>query len=71
MCGCGVTPGRHDALAQGDVVGETVTGVPCSTMGGDMAGFVDGPLVFGLLGGFFGDFTTLGCGVGWPIAPLT
>jgi hypothetical protein len=40
-------------------------------MGGDMTGFVDGPLFFGLLGGFFGDFTTLGCGVGWPIAPLT
>jgi hypothetical protein len=76
--GAGWTPGRHDALAQNDVVGGTVTGVPCKTMGGDVTGaaigavtgLVVGPLLFGLFVGLLVCFTTLGCGVGWPTPPV-
>jgi hypothetical protein len=80
--GAGWTPGRHDALAQGDVVGETWIGAPCGTMGGDVTGaaigaaigavtgLVVGPLLFGLVVGLLVCFTTFGCGVGWPMEPV-
>jgi hypothetical protein len=83
----GVTPGRHGALAQGDVMGRATIGDPRSTIGGGVTGacggggvtgLVVGPLLFGLfvgvlaglLGCLLGCFTTLGCGVGWPMEPF-
>jgi len=76
--GSGLTPGAHDALAQGFVVGETTIGAPCRTMGGDLTGAgcggitgrVVGPLPLGLFVGLSCCFTTLGCGVGWPMEPV-
>jgi hypothetical protein len=76
--GSGWTPGAHDALAHGFVVGGTTMGAPCRTIGGDLTGaccggvtgLVVGPLPLGLFAGLLCCFTYLGCGVGWPMEPI-